>query len=182
MKRFLSVVCFVLYSATAFAIDMSNPSCNTCAWVSGSLLQYMQLTGLYTVTVEQVKNAGKQYCQQETQLVGCLDFVEKETERLMEWFRDMKTNVEGDCVQWGYCGCEAGTGFINDGAGGACLTCSDGKYSLNDGSNTCASCISPGTTSDTYGKTSLFDCYIPKGSSFSDENGEWKYSDNCFYK
>lgn len=48
----------------------------------------------------------------------------------------------------------------------------------------CTKCPNSGTTSGTSDGgdgTTITDCYIPKGSKFSDSTGTWEYGDDCYY-
>ena len=183
MKRFLIIIGLITFPFAGYGIINDDPSCKTCTYVSGSMLQYMQLNGLYSVTVDQVKVAGRQYCQQNSFLLNCTTFVENETSKMVESFRAGKTYNEGLCVTWGYCRCEAGTYFdssLYSGSGG-CASCPDGTYSGGDGETSCSSCPEPGTTSSKNGKVSIFNCYIPEGTEFEDTTGKWKYTDDCFF-
>lgn len=181
MKRFFIAISFILFTSASYGVVDTDPSCKTCTYVAGSMLQYMQVTGMYSVTLDQLKTAGRQYCQQQVGLLNCSSFVETESSRMLESFRNGKSRTEGLCVQWGYCRCEAETYFVDDGFGGFCQTCPDGTYSGGDGETTCSSCPEPGTTSSKYGKISVFNCYIPAEQEFQDSVGTWIYTEDCMF-
>ena len=106
----------------------------------------------------------------------------------------------GDCTPetckplttgWGSCGfgansyveCEETAECVGD----LCVRrknyrCVAGAYGSPSASNktACAPCPSPGTSAA--GSTSQSDCYIPAGTTGSDNTGTYKYTSNCYYK
>lgn len=166
-------------SALAESVSLTGV-CRTCMYVFGSLLQYAQVNGLYSVTEEQIREAGITYCSQNS-FDDCQNFVNTNAGSMRERFRNNQTSNEGFCVFSGYCVCDAGTYFVNNSIGGICEFCPDGTYSNGMGEASCTSCPEPGITSSTYGKTSVFSCYIPKNDTFVDENGKWVYTEDCLF-
>jgi len=67
------------------------------------------------------------------------------------------------------------------GGNGSTFSCAKGYY--KDGTS-CARCPSSGgvygTTAST-GATSITDCYLPSGTTFSDSTGSGTYTSNCYY-
>ena len=62
------------------------------------------------------------------------------------------------------------------GGNGSTFVCNSGTYkSLGS----CIKCPSPGTSAA--GSTSVSSCYIPSGTTGSDDSGSYKYTANCYY-
>ena len=74
--------------------------------------------------------------------------------------------------------CNVSNGTCSDGGG---ITCNKGYYKSGSSCTRCpASGGTYGTTSGT-GATSITECYLPSGTSFSDSYGSGTYTSDCYY-
>ncbi len=99
------------------------------------------------------------------------------------WTIDDTRLYAPECTQNSFClGCSGQ--IVSTIINGVCTpSCIGGNCEPNQYKNLreCIDCPDGGTTGSNIGGDAITDCYLPAGTTRSDETGTYKYTDKCYY-